>query len=389
MNLSQLITVIQSTHEYAQHYAQQQVNKSLSIRNWVTGYYLFHFEQNGEDRAAYGTRLYKTIAENLKIKGLKGYSFTALNQYRQFYQTYPHFIQTVSELFIKMNSTIVQTASEQLQTSEKQDVNFLNTLLFMSLPKESTETNKASNEFSYSPDILITRLSFSHFIELIKQENPLKRVFYEVYSIKNNWSVRELERAMNTLLFERTGLSTNKEAVIAKAKDEKPATPVDVVKNPYFLEFLGLEEKPEYSENDLEQAIINHLQKFLVELGRGFCFEYRQKRITFDNKHYKIDLVFYNRILKCHVLLDLKVGAFDHADAGQMNMYLNYYRKNEMTDGDNPPVGIILCANKNDALVEYATSGLPQEVFVSKYLIQLPSIEELKQLIESDLQNSI
>jgi len=147
---------------------------------------------------------------------------------------------------------------------------------------------------------------------------------------------------------------------------------------------LSLEEKAEYSENDLEGAIINHLQKFMIELGRGFCFEARQKRITFDNKHYRIDLVFYNRILKCHVLLDLKVGEFDHADAGQMNVYLNYFRKNEMTDGDNLPVGIILCAGKNDALVEYATSGLPQEVFVSKYLVQLPSVEDLKMLIAND-----
>jgi predicted nuclease of restriction endonuclease-like (RecB) superfamily len=178
-----------------------------------------------------------------------------------------------------------------------------------------------------------------------------------------------LNRAISTLLFERTGLSSNQNAVIAKVKDEIAVLPVDLVKNPYFLEFLGLEEKHEYSESDLEQAIIDRLQKFLVELGRGFCFEARQKRITFDNRHYKIDLVFYNRILKCHVLLDLKVGEFDHADAGQMNVYLNYYRFNEMTEGDNPPVGIILCASKNDALLEYATSGLPQEVFVSKYLV--------------------
>lgn len=363
MNLSQLITAIQSTHEYTQGYAQQQVNNFLTIRNWITGLYLFHFEQEGEDRAAYGEKLYKTIAENLKTKGLKGFSYTALHQYKQFYQTYPHFIQTVSELFTDMGSPIVQTVSEQLQRVDYKADELIDTL---------------------PPKILITHLSFSHFIELINADTPLKRIFYEVQTVKNNWSVRELNRAMNTLLFERTGLSTDKEKVIAKAKDEILPLPVDLVKNPYFLEFLGLEEKAEYSENDLEQAIINHLQKFLVELGRGFCFEARQKRITFDNKHYRIDLVFYNRILKCHILLDLKVGEFDHADAGQMNMYLNYYRKNEMTEGDNPPVGIILCANKNDALVEYATSGLPQEVFVSKYLVQLPSVEELKMLIASD-----
>ena len=390
MNLSQLISAIQSTHEQAQRYAHQQVNNSLTIRNWLTGFYLFHFEQNGEDRAEYGARLYRTIAENLKAQGLKGFSFTALHQYKQFYQTYPSFIQTVSELFTDMRSSIVQALSEQSQSEENMIWGTVSAI-FESMPHHLNENTSILNEsdLSFPPEILLSRLSFSHFIELINADTPLKRAFYEVQTIKNNWSVRELNRAMSTLLFERTGLSTNKETVIAKAKDLIPALPVDVVKNPYFLEFLGLEEKPEYSESDLEEAIINHLQKFLIELGRGFCFEARQKRITFNNKHYRIDLVFYNRILKCHVLIDLKVGEFDHADAGQMNMYLNYYRKNEMTEHDNLPVGIILCAGKNDALVEYATTGLPQEVFVSKYLVQLPSVDELRKLIQKDIKNNL
>ena len=152
----------------------------------------------------------------------------------------------------------------------------------------------------------------------------------------------------------------------------------------YLLEFLGLEEKLSYSESDLEESIITNLQNFLIEMGRGFCFEARQKRITFDNKHYRIDLVFYHRILKLHVLIDLKIGEFDHSDAGQMNMYLNYYKDNEFTVGDNDPIGIILCSGKNEALVKYATMGLPQQVFVSKYLINLPSVEELQKIIEEE-----
>jgi predicted nuclease of restriction endonuclease-like (RecB) superfamily len=374
-NLSLLASEITKLHNHMQQRALEQVNTLLTIRNWLIGLNIVEYEQNGSDRAVYGTAAIKQLANLLKSKNIRGLDERSLRACRTFYLIYPQ---------------IWETVSAKLQLSDNELIKNWGTMSSISLATMLNDKLKRSevSEISFPAEILLSRLSFSHFIELIKADSPLKRTFYEVQAIKNNWSVRELERAMNTLLFERTGLSTNKEAVIAKAKDEKPAMPGDVVKNPYFLEFLGLEEKPEYSENDLEQAIINHLQKFLVELGRGFCFEYRQKRITFDNKHYKIDLVFYNRILKCHVLLDLKVGAFDHADAGQMNMYLNYYRKNEMTDGDNPPVGIILCANKNDALVEYATSGLPQEVFVSKYLIQLPSIEELKQLIESDLQNS-
>ncbi len=245
---------------------------------------MFHFEQNGEDRAEYGARLYRTIAENLKAKGLKGFSFTALHQYKQFYQTYPSFIQTVSELFTDMRSSIVQTVSEQSQREENMIWGTVSAI-FELIPNHLKDSTGNINEsdLSFPPEILLSRLSFSHFIELMNADTSLKRTFYEVQAIKNNWSVRELNRAMNTLLFERTGLSTNKETVIAKAKDEIPALPVDVVKNPYFLEFLGLEEKPEFTESDIEEAIINHLQKFLIELGRGFCFEARQKRITFNN----------------------------------------------------------------------------------------------------------
>jgi predicted nuclease of restriction endonuclease-like (RecB) superfamily len=184
------------------------------------------------------------------------------------------------------------------------------------------------------------------------------------------------------MLYERIGLSADKDNMLQKLTNENLQQFTDVIKSPYILEFLGIEEKSEYSETELEQAIINHLQKFLIELGRGFCFEARQKRISFNNRHYKIDLVFYHRILKCHILIDLKMGEFDHADAGQMNVYLNYFRENEMTEHDNLPIGIILCNQKDNALVHYATGGLSQEIFVSKYKLQLPTENELKQLIE-------
>jgi len=368
-NLSFIASQISRLHEYLQKRAHQQVNNALTIRNWLIGLYIIEYEQNGSDNAIYGLKVMKELAD--RLKHIKGMSSTQLYLYKDFYKAYPDFFPTVSgilQLYGYQSDKIFLTVSGKLQI-------------------ESTTQNESEHSFPH--ELLLSRLSFSHFIELIKAETPLKRAFYEVQAVKNNWSVRELNRAMGTLLFERTGLSTHKEAVIAKTKDVLPAFPDYVVKNPYLLEFLGLEEKPEYSESDLEEAIINHLQKFMIELGRGFCFEARQKRITFDNKHYRIDLVFYNRILKCHVLIDLKVGEFDHADAGQMNVYLNYYRKNEMTDGDNPPVGIILCAAKNDTLVEYAISGLPQKVFVSKYLVQLPTVEELKQIINSEIQSRI
>lgn len=254
----------------------------------------------------------------------------------------------------------------------------------MSAKSIATQSEASGTGNKSASNLLLERLSFSHFIELLKLDTTLKREFYEVETMRNSWSVRDLQRAMNSMLYERTGLSTNKHAVLNSDVKQADLKAENIFRNAYMLEFLGLEEKDIYTESDLEHGIITHLQTFLLELGRGFCFEARQRRITFDNTHYRIDLVFYHRILKCHVLLDLKIGEFTHADAGQMNVYLNYYKENEMHEGDNPPVGIILCASKNENLVRYATSGLPQQVFVSKYLINLPSEDELAKIIEEE-----
>jgi len=359
MNFKQLLFSIENTHDKFISLTYNQINYYNTIRNWLIGCFIIEFEQHGEDRAVYGKAVLKNLSK--RLIHIKGMSLTNLKLFRQFYLTYPEIGQTVSDQFEELGlSVISRTLSDQISTDA---------YLYL------------------SPEKLLTSLNFSHFIELLRVEDSLKRRFYEVETIKNNWKVRELERAIDTLLFERMGLSEDKLSVIEKIKDNHPAKISDLIKNPYLLDFLGLSEKPEYSEHDLEKAIIDHLQKFLTELGHGFCFEARQKRITFDNTHYRIDLVFYHRILKCHILIDLKVGKYDHADAGQMNLYLNYYRKNEMTEGDNPPVGIILCADKNDALVEYTTTGLSHEVFVSKYLVQLPSKEILEAFIRSEFKN--
>lgn len=365
MQLNQLISAIQATHDFAQGFAVQQVNSALTMRNWMVGFYIVEYEQNGEDRAQYGTKLLSTLAKALKSVKIKGLDERSLRDCRMFYQLYPQIWGTVSPKLQEHGHLLNEHFSTIIKRLDSvSDIN--------------------SVEHSFPPEILLSHLSFSHFVELLRADTPLKRAFYEIQAIKNNWGVRELERAISTLLFERTGLSTDKASLLSKLKGAKPLSPSDVMKNPVLLDFLGLQEKPEYSETDLEQAIITHLQQFLIEMGRGFCFEARQKRISFGNTHYRIDLVFYHRILKCHVLLDLKIGKFDHADAGQMNVYLNYYRKNEMAELDNPPVGIILCADKDDSLVEYATIDMPQEVFVSKYLVELPSVEDLKKLIDED-----
>lgn len=348
-------------HAQTQRAAAQQINYWLTVRNWLIGWRIAEYEQGGSDRAAYGERLLPELARQLR--GVKGLAVQRLYDCRTFYREYP---------------TILQTVSGELQRAGLLDA--------ASLPALPTAEQPAAQADlpGIAPNLLLTRLSFSHFLELLALDRPLQRAFYEVQTVKNSWSVRELKRAINSALYERTGLSTDKAAVLAGHAGAQPLMVADVVKNPYVLEFLGLDERTNYSESDLETAIIAHLQTFLVEMGRGFCFEARQKRITFDNEHYFIDLVFYHRILKCHVLLDLKIGAFSHADAGQMNVYLNYYREQEMTEGDNPPVGLILCAQKNDTLVRYATTGMTEQLFVGKYQMNLPSEEELRQLVQEE-----
>lgn len=369
-NLERLTNTIQETNQFFINRVRKQVNVAMTLRNWIIGCHIVEYEQSGEDRAEYGKKVLETVAVRLKEKGIKGMAETNLKLFRMFYNTYPQ---------------IRQTLSDELQPNELQNIKISQTLSDESISKKHNNikrSNEAANPIEIS--LLVNNLSFSHFIELLKADSTTKRRFYEVQAINNNWGVRDLKRAIDSLLFERTGLSTDKEAALKKHIIQNDVKPEDVFRNTYMLEFLGLEEKPSYSESELEDSIITNLQNFLVEMGKGFCFEARQKRITFDNKHYRIDLVFYHRILKTHILLDLKIGEFDHSDSGQMNVYLNYYKDNEFTNGDNDPIGIILCSGKNEALVKYATMGLPQQVFVSKYLINLPSEEELQRIIEEE-----
>ena len=367
-NFEQLINNIYQTHCALQENAAKAINYNLTIRNWLIGCYIVEYEQNGEDRAKYGTRLLEEIAKKLKTKGLKGLHRRALNTCRIFYQTYPQIWLTLSaELENSQYSDVLPVATERL--------NMIWT----------TMSAKSENSSTLPAELLLSRLSYSHFIELIRVEEDLQRLFYEVEAIKNNWNIRELRRAIDTSLAFRTTMSTNKEAVISKIKNLKPTTNADIIRNPYVIEFMDFEEKYEYSESELEQQILNHLQEFLVELGTGFCFEARQKRITFNNKHYRIDLVFYHKILKCNVLIDLKINEYDYADAGQMNLYLNYYKDNEMLEGDNPPIGIILCPEKDDMLVRYSTAGMDDQLFVSKYLVKLPEKKVFENFLKREL----
>ena len=363
-NLENISFQIENIHSYFSDYANKQVNHAYTLRNWLIGMYLFEFEQKGKNRAEYGDKLYKNLALKLKERKIKGMSFIMLHNFKNFFQMYPSIIQSLIEQFESDENKNIQSLIGQLSLEKK----------VKSIAIEN-------------PNLFVSKISFTHILEFIKIDNPLQRSFYEIQTIKNCWTVRQLQREINLMLYDRIGLSSNKELLFDKIKNDNFNSFSEIVKSPYILEFLNIPEKAQYSENDLEQEIINNLQQFLIEMGHGFCFEARQKRISFNNKHYRIDLVFYHRILKCHILIDLKIGEFDHSDAGQMNVYLNYFTENEMSENDNPPIGIILCSQKDNALVHYATGGLSQEIFVSKYKVQLPTEEEFRNLIEQEVKS--
>ena len=373
MNYPALISAISEAHLQAQRGAAGAVNRHLILRNWLIGAYVVEFEQNGEDRAEYGAGLIHRLAKDLKCGHLTGLGASMLRDSRTFYRLYPHIHQSViGELPAAVGFQIRQSPIGE----------FKDKAIGQPLVGESP-----SRPPTPLPASALLRLSWTHLLEILRLDDPWKRAFYENECLKGTWSVRQLQRQIGSLLYERTALSTDKETVIEHARQqalEAPPQIADLIRDPYILEFAGLAEKPHYLERDLEKALLDHLQSFLLELGTGFCFEARQKRVTAGEEHDYIDLVFYHRVLRCHLLIDLKTRAFQHGDAGQMNFYLNYWKENLMTEGDQPPVGLILCTDKKQTRVDYATSGLDRQLFVSRYLVALPKPEDLERLIETD-----
>lgn len=300
-------------------------------------------EQNGKNRAAYGKQILQDLSEYLTAQFGKGFSVGNLKNIRQFYRVYAH-------------DQIGETVFSQ----------------FENLP--ATETGRRFY------------LSWSHYLKLMRINNADERLFYEIEAVKNDWSLSELKRQFNSALYERLALSRDKDKVYALSHEGQILeTPSDMVKDPYVLEFLGLQELPEYSESEMESRIIDHLQQFLLELGKGFAFVGRQVRFTFDEEHFRVDLVFYNRLLRCFVLFDLKIGELKHQDIGQMQMYVNYYDRKVKLEDENSTIGIILCKDKNNAVVEMTLPEDNSQIFTSKYETVLPSKEELKKLLTEHL----
>jgi len=321
----ELYAQIASVLSKSRQFVVSTVNTTMVRTYFEIGRIIVENEQNGKSRAEYGKETLKNLSERLTKDFGKGFSVENLDRMRFFYRTYS-------------NSSTVLTNFE---------------------------------------------LSWSHYLFLMRIENPEERKFYEIECKNSNWSLRELRRQFDSALYERLALSKNKEGVKRLSQNGiVVAKPEDIVKDPYILEFLGLPEKAEYSESDLEQKLIDKLEKFLLELGKGYTFVGRQVRFTFDEEHYRVDLIFYNRLLQCFVLIDLKIGKLTHQDLGQMQMYMNYYDRFVKLEHENKTIGIVLCKNKNDALVEITLPEDNTQIFASKYETVLPKKEELKKLIE-------
>lgn len=326
----ELLESIGTTLQRSRANAIKAVNEELVNTNWEIGKYIVTYEQGGKERADYGSALLTLLAKDLKSQYGKGFSKSNIYLCRQFYLKYPKF-QTLSGKF---------------------------------------ETNQSSSN---------KLLSWSHYAELLTVSDDMARLFYEQQAMNENWSFREMKRQIDSALFQCLALGKDKSGILKLAeKGQELVTPQDIIKDPYVFEFLGLKKTEVIRERNLEKKLIDNLQNFLLELGKGFSFVGRQFKITIDNEHYFIDIVFYHRILKCFILIDLKTRKVKHQDIGQMNLYLNYFKEEENTEGDNEPIGLIIAADKHEFLVKYATGGISNKIFVSKYQLYLPDIKFLE-----------
>jgi predicted nuclease of restriction endonuclease-like (RecB) superfamily len=354
-----IVRDISDVIDAARRSAARSVNCIMTAAYWLIGRRIVEFEQAGSIRAEYGSALIERLSGDLRAKFGRGFGAANLSQMKKFYLLWPaeRIFQTLSEKSRALpgpqgHQAILQTLSEKSQASSAEVV-----------------LRSAAECFP---------LPWSAYVRLLSVKNEQARRFYETEALRGGWSVRQLDRQINSQFYERTALSRYKAAMLSKGQEALPGDvvrPEKEIKDPYVLEFLGL--KDEYSETDLEEALIRHLETFLLELGGDFCFISRQKRLRIGNEWYRVDLVFFHRQLRCLVIIDLKIGKFTHADAGQMHLYLNYARERWVREAENPPVGLILCAQKDEAVARYALEGLPNKVMASEYRTALPDEEAL------------
>lgn len=372
-SFDELTKIIRDTHDAAQTTAVKAINRMQTMRNWLYGYYIIEFEQHGRDRAEYGTQLLKRLEERVNRKGL---TETLFKNSRKFYRLYPQMVENII-------GVISPTVSDKLL--ESKDASGLCDAQ-MTENEHVEKSPTVSDGFRTTGQMIISRLSFSHIVEIMTVDDPLARYFYEQECIKCTWSVRELRRQISTNLYVRTGISSNPEKMLSLPSLQGHDNNELQIRQPFTFEFLGLKANEVVDEKDIENALIDHLQDFLLELGKGFCFESRQKRIIIDDEYYYPDLVFYNRILHCGVIIELKDEEFSHQNLGQLNAYVSHYKEHEMQPGDNPPIGILLCTRKGKKMVEYALAGMDNQLFVSTYMLQLPDKKTLEDFLLKQLE---
>lgn len=375
-SFASLAAHIKKVNDILRQSVSSAINKHVTVRNWLTGYYIVHYEQEGSDRAKYGAKLLQNLSNKLKERG---YSYRDLKLYRQFYQSYKVLADPVLG-YLLHDRSIGQSVIAQFEDGIK-------TLPAIGQSVIAQSGHNSENTIHVPAEKLFSNLSFTHFVNLLPIEDPLERTFYEIEAIRGCWSARELKRQINSAYYVRSGLSKNKEALRQLVNSDAVQGDLsETIKSPFVFEFLGLEGKDVVEESDLESALMDHLQQFLLELGTGFCFEARQKRILVDNQYYYYDLLFYNRLIHSGVIVELKSHPLDYKDVAQLNMYLTYYRKNMMMEGDNPPVGILMCTGAGKEMVEYATAGIDENLFISKYMLRLPSKEELTVWLKKEIK---
>ena len=354
LDLETLATTIQSIHQELSRQANKAVNISLTMRNWLIGHYIAEYELRGADRAQYGETVMQRLADRLTDLKVSACEKRRLYQYLRFFQVYPEIVRSTPAQF--------QALMEERLTTDSSNVRSLTAQL---------------------DGGLIQQLSYTHIELLVPLESEQKRSFYQAQCIAGSWSVRQLKRQINSLLYERSQLSTDQQKLAKNTAQSNAAVATQSasgefqIRDPYVFEFLGLRPREVMSESHLEDELLDKLQEFLMELGQGFCFEARQRRVLIGDTYYFIDLVFYHRILKCHVLVDLKLDEFTHEHIGQLNTYVSWYDRNVRCETDNPPIGILLCTDRDHALVEYALAGMDNQLFVSRYQLELPSKEVL------------
>lgn len=369
-----LISSIESLLKDSRSKVVREVNQTIVITYWHIGRYIIEFEQGGKERAEYGTELLKRLSKDLTKSFGKGYSWRNLYNMTQFYTLFPILQSVIAKSSIsKGQSPITKSDKNNLPTITPE----FNNSIKQSLSAKSPSLKLQS---------VFAKLTWTHFVRLLSVKNEDERNFYLIETAENNWSVRELDRQINSSLFERLLLSKDKNGVKALAEKGQIVENInDALKDPYVLEFLGLEESSKYSESELEAAIINNIEKFLLELGKGFSFVARQQRFSSGVDHFRIDLVFYNRLLKCFVLIDTKIGKITHGDIGQMQMYINYYDREIALEEENPTIGILLCKEKDDFVIEYTLPEDNNQIFAKEYKLYLPKKEELKKLLKKYL----